>query len=82
MFEKYYRMKLITLGGESLSDEERNVLRVKMEDFLGRPLRTLEQLRTMRNVDSEEIKAVRRKEVGPASFARESDPPVSFAQKF
>ena len=30
----------------------------------------------MRNVDSDEIKAVKRKEIGPACFARESDPPV------
>lgn len=76
MFEKYYWMKLITVGGEALTDEERNVLRVQTEKLLGRPLRTLEQLRAMRNVDSEEIKAVKCKEIGPACFARESDPPV------
>ena len=78
MLEKYCTMKLITVGGKSLTDEEREWFCTQMEEFLGRPLRTLEQLRAMRNVDSEEIKAVKRKEVGPACFARESDPPVSF----
>lgn len=78
MLEKYYVMNLITMGGKSLTDEERDVLRNQMEELLGRPLRTLEQLRAMRNVDSEEIKAVKRKEVGPILFARDSDSHVSF----
>ena len=78
LFEWHFTKNRVWFGGVHLSSEEIARIRSDMEEFLGRPLRTLEQLRAMRNVDSEEIKAVKRKEVGPACFARESDPPVSF----
>lgn len=79
LFEWHFTEKRVWFAGANLPPDELSEVRSQMEEFLGRPLRTLEQLRAMRNVDSEEIKAVKRKEVGPAWFARPSDPPISFA---
>lgn len=79
MFEWHFTEKQVLSLDGNFTEDELSKMRVEMEAFLGRPLRTIDQWRAMRNVDSDEIKAVKRKEVGPAWFARPSDPPVSFA---
>lgn len=77
MFEKYFAMNVPLDVPFDVTPEERASLRQQMEALIGRPLRTLAQLKAMRHLESEEVKAVKRKEVGPAWFARKSDPRVS-----
>jgi len=78
MFEKYFAMDVALDVAFEVTSEERASLRRQMEALIGRPLRTLAQLKAMRHLESDVVKAVKRKEVGPACFARKSDPPVSF----
>lgn len=61
-----------------LPEAERLAFLMKFKSIMGRPIRTKEIIRVMRDVELPEEKAVKNREVGPACFARDTDPPVEF----